>query len=249
MLRCECASLAVPLPAVAGTSAPLASAIFLSLGLKPSPVLAGVFEGVTVGLGSQIAVTMARDGVITEGPAAAASFAGTETEALEIVRSVFREANTRVYEYGHRMAAGGQVSAKGIVAVFDGERMSIGQAGECQSFLWRGGKLMPFFAESGTKERPSGGVLERFVGANAKILVDLATVKVRDGDVLVVTTLAPHPDTARLVEGALQETSSLREACAELVRRGRDVYGYEELQQRPGAFKTLAVFMWEVGEG
>ena len=249
MLRCRCSvahaalisSPQEPLPAVATVQASLGTAVGV-------PVLCGVLEGVHASLGSHIAVKMARDALVEEALAAAERPPEAGGIALEVVRSVFREVNAKVYDYGHRMAAGGQVSAKALIASCDGQRVSIGQAGEYESFLRRGEKLMPFFDRSGAAEvkQQRGGVLERFIGANSKILVDLASVAVREGDLIIVTSLAPDTGAQQVIEKALRQTSSAGEAALEIVRQSCGRASDQDVMGNPERFKTVTCFIWQI---
>lgn len=213
--QCACSTEAVsdgPVPT-------LATALF-SLGTRPSPVFFSALEGVSTNIRSQIAVKMALDAMISEAPARfEAGERPDQSLALEIVRDVFREANSKVYEYSHRMGSGGQISAKGIVAVFDGNRVSIGQAGDYESYLWRGGKIVPFYERKDNVTLARGGVLERFIGANTKILVDLATVAVRKGDIIVITTTSPTDALKNYLLEVFKKSGGVSNTCHEVARR------------------------------
>ena len=249
MLRCRCSVAHSPLVAPDQEPLPAVATVQASLGTTLGvPVLCGVIEGVHASLGSHIAVKMARDALMGEAVDAVSRPADPATGvALEVIRGVFREVNAKVYDYGHRMAAGGQVSAKGLIAVCDGERVSIGQAGEYESFLQRGGKIMPFFDRSGAAEiKKHGGVLDRFIGANAKILVDLASVAVREGDFVIVTTLAPGTGAQQIIEKALRQSSSADEACREIVRTSCKKADTNEVLTAPERFKTATCFLWQI---
>jgi hypothetical protein len=117
-----------------GTDGDISTARFLalSLGLRSSPMLAAIVDSNKEGLTSQIAVKLSLESIL-EGAfdIVNANLADSSTSDLghNIVRAAFQKANQRVYEYAHRMVAGGKISARGQVFVYSGDRICIGSVG------------------------------------------------------------------------------------------------------------------------
>ena len=102
------------------------------------------------------------------------------------IRDVFRESNQSVYEYAHRMRAGATIGASMMLWGLEHGRVSVGRSGYGDAFLIRDGVVTPLLEDA----TPSEGVLDRFVGANAKVLVDLASTAVREGDELLFLSVS-----------------------------------------------------------
>ncbi len=149
--------------------------------------------------------------------------------ASHIVKEAFRAANHQVYEYAHRMSAGGQLAATGCIGCYDGERCTVARVGEFGNFLWRSGQLIELCEKSSSAVargsapaygtgRHAGGVLQRFIGANSQILVDLASVKVREGDLLIISSFPWEHDLMEDASHVLREITSIVKAGQEIVR-------------------------------
>ena len=187
-----------------------------------NPLLLSFVEGVSGNITSQIAVQLSHDAIaeralefaceLSRAPESLAG--GDDPLSLRFVREALKAANTGVYEYSHRMAAGGQVSATGFVASFDGVKFGLGQVGSYETYVWRSGQLEPFYDYSEeVLDSSREGILRRFIGANAQILVDLAAVNVRQGDIVVLTSMCREERFPAVVERVLSTTDSLADAA------------------------------------
>jgi hypothetical protein len=126
------------------------------------------------------------------------SVSGPGSEAgLQILESAFRKANSSVYTFGHKLAAGGRMAATLLGLVLQGELIAAGRAGGGGAYLYRNGELFPFFegGESPTKT----GVAEEVVGKNSLVSVELASVPAQEGDTIFVFGTALTPE----MEGTL----------------------------------------------
>ena len=179
--------------------------VSLSLGLKRGPVLFSFIEGHGGGVTSQIAVKMSLDAIVERAMRLQAEIeaAGGALSATEIVQAGLKEANRRVYEYGSKMLSGAKITATGIAASFDGDKFSIGRTGDFECFLWRRGQMVRFF-EKTAAQVSAGEALERLIGANKQLLVDLATVRVQPGDSIIVTTFGAPDAAARMIAKEMQ---------------------------------------------
>ncbi len=193
---------------------------FLSLGTQPGALFVCLLQGGGGGITAQIAVKMSVDAMVDQALSAVESPQASEHPfASEIVRRSFKEANTQVYQYGHRIGAGGRISATGmLLAVADG-RCTVGRVGDYQGFLLRGNKLSPLFEDlHATTSGP--GALSRYIGANAQILVDLASVVVALGDRIVFCNFPVSESQHGELQDELTQNSELallaQNACARL---------------------------------
>jgi hypothetical protein len=149
--------------------------------------------GARDGLGSQVAFRLALDhfveGVVT------AEHSGDPVVLLE---AGFRSANQGVYQFGHRLAAGGRLTASVLGAVVSSQAVAVGRVGIGTAFLVRRGSVYPFF-EDGEKvlltltetlddADPSRAREVACIGQNSLVDVELASVPVAPGDVVIVSS-------------------------------------------------------------
>ncbi len=175
-----------------GAGAPLQQPVqrVVTIGLeRPAPHLGCIVEGLGRSISGQIAVTLALEAVLR----GASSESPEPVDIGVMIRDQFREANQAVYEYAHRMRAGAAIGASLLLWAIDGSRLVTGRSGKGEIYLLRGDSVTPLFAAGQLLE----GTLDRFVGANAKVLVDLASTTLRVGDeLLMVSGAGPVTDRA-----------------------------------------------------
>ena len=120
---------------------------------------------------------------------------GSEEAAVELLHDAFRSANASVYSFGHKLAAGGRMSASLIGLVVEGGKLAAGRAGVGSVYLYRDGGLLPFFENPEDSERigdasetPDLHALKRlsFIGANSVVDVEVASVDLQPGDIACV---------------------------------------------------------------
>ncbi|MCB0360166.1 MAG: hypothetical protein KDD44_11035 [Bdellovibrionales bacterium] len=161
--------------------------VSLSLGTCPSPMVMAVVEGSRAGIGGQIAAAKAVEALREH---SIESHEPLPLEAPEILRGLFRRANAEVFRYAESFAGDRRVSANMLALAYDGSRATIAQCSPCESYVWRGGTLERFHpidedGESGER------LLARQLGAQSSIVVDLATIALVPGDLVIATTAPP----------------------------------------------------------
>jgi hypothetical protein len=165
-----------------------------------------VFAGATAirsGLGSQVAYRLALDYFVRGVESHYSKFPQEELAArnddavVGVIEDAFRSANSSVYSFGHKLAAGGRMSASLLGLVVENGRLSTGRVGYGSVYLSRNNQLFPFF-ESGERDEPAqvgdapefpseASMRQRsFVGSNSIVDVELASVALEEGDVLCV---------------------------------------------------------------
>lgn len=107
-----------------------------------------------------------------------------EEISLGVLEAAFKRANSSVYHFGHQLAAGGKMAASLIGLVIEERIVAAGRVASGSAYLLRGGELFPFF-ESGEVQR-SDPTLGAFVGANALVAVELASVPIQESDTVIV---------------------------------------------------------------
>jgi serine/threonine protein phosphatase PrpC len=117
---------------------------------------------------------------------AADSKKGSEDEkSLQILEAAFKKANSAVYQFGHKLAAGGRMSASLIGLVLEDACVAAGRAGRSSAYLARGASLFPFFDQPRDVGMNEQQAREQLVGAHSMVSVELASVTVEANDVVV----------------------------------------------------------------
>lgn len=196
----------------------------LTLGLTPGPLLISALECTKESLTSRIAVRIGTDALVEK------SADEVTSNATTIVRQALKEANSRVYEYSHRMGAGGKMGASGLVAVFDGSSFTVGKVGAYLGYAWRSNEFVSLFKDERSEQ---SGVLDRFLGANVQVLVDLATVPTQPGDICLITNVLLSLDTQQDITAGIRAKISSRGLCNLVVE------SEESSQTRSPAFAVV----------
>ena len=201
---------------------------FLSLGVENAAFYGIVMNGLRNSITAQIAVKMALDAALER----ALETTSAESDlplASNVVRESFKEANSRVYQYGHRMGAGGSMGATGMIASYADSRFTMGRVGDYEGYLIRGGGFLPLF-ERAEKDIPKAGVRSRYIGANAQVLVDLASLEVLSGDLVAFTNLPLTNETSEVFREALDKSLPLTERATTAVKRVSALVGAADHQ-------------------
>ena len=98
--------------------------------------------------------------------------------SLAVLESAFKKANSSVYEFGHKLAAGGRLSASMLGIVVEDSSIAAGRVGPCSAYLYREKELFPFFETLNPEDISE----DDFVGAKSLVTVELASVPVQEGD-------------------------------------------------------------------
>jgi hypothetical protein len=170
-----------------------------SPGMMPANAVFVGAAGVRDGLGSQVAFRLALDHFV-EG------VVGSETpgDPIALLEGGFRAANQGVYQFGHRLAAGGRLTASVLGAVISPQAVAVGRVGIGTAFLVRRGSVYPFFEEHDRDPLTFTETLDAVdpvraravacIGQNSLVDVELASVPVAPGDLVIVSSRFPRPD-------------------------------------------------------
>ncbi len=202
--------------------------VSLSLGKTERPVVTAIVRSVQDNIGGQIAAKMGYDAVIQDLLRVSDEFSTSiryQRSAPAIIEDVIQTANRNIYHYGHRMTGAGRMFAQALVAIYDGDRMSIGSVGAFDCLLWRDRKLIRFYGQTGeSTRRLSRGETDYFVGVNERATVEHASVRVKDSDVVLVGSFLPDNKYLSFVDTVLRSSVSLDDSCRRLVSHARDLF-------------------------
>ena len=105
-------------------------------------------------------------------------------ENIEAIEAAFKRANSSVYNFGHKLAAGGRMAASLIGASLQENVISIGKVGQACAYLCRGTELYPFFEINSEEGLAENGSVGSFVGVASLVSVQLSSVQIEEGDLL-----------------------------------------------------------------
>jgi len=200
----------------------LSSYVGLNPGMSPAHFTFAGAAAAREGLGSQVAYRLAIDyfvaGLIEHYnlEESASSFMSEEA-TMNALQHAFRNANSSVYSFSHKLAAGGRLAASLVGVVFQPGRLAAARAGSASVYLFRNGALLPFF-ESALAGELVGDAPEfipediahriSFVGVQSLVDVEIASVELLENDIVCVFSRPLSPLNETLLLEALQAQES-----------------------------------------
>ncbi len=122
---------------------------------------------------------------------------------LEVLEAAFRNANSSVYSFGHRLAAGGRMAASLMGLVIERRSVAAGRVGANSAYLFRGGELYPFFESKSFGSDEAS--LEKLIGAHSIVSVELACVPIEEGDYILAFSETLDSETELQLNTLLSE--------------------------------------------
>jgi hypothetical protein len=147
-------------------------------------------------IGSQVACKLAIEhfvhSVLDEFPPDTDLAVGSDDgdPTVRVLEAAFKRANSSVYSFGHKLAAGGRMGASLIGLVVKSNSVGAARAGEGAAYLLRQGEIFPFFEER-RKAEVQEQLQEQLVGAHSLVSVELASVPLEPADLVLVLSRAP----------------------------------------------------------
>ncbi len=123
--------------------------------------------------------------------------------SVAMLETGFKNANSSVYNFGHKLAAGGRMAASLLALVIESDSVAAGKVGDGSAYLFRDGTLFPFFDNSIMTEEPAHG----FVGSNSLVSVELASVPASAQDIILFFSSNLTKDKSGQLKAALTELS------------------------------------------
>lgn len=112
-------------------------------------------------------------------------------EALKAIEAAFRRANSSVYSFGHKLAAGGRMAASMIGLVLLERVVSVGRVGVPSAYLYRNSEVYPFFS---TAQQADAGEeasdLGSHIGSASLVSVQLSSVVLEEFDTVFLFSQA-----------------------------------------------------------
>lgn len=163
--------------------------------------------------------------------------------ALRLVEEAFRAANHSVYQFGHKLAAGGRLAASLIGVVIEDGVIAAGRVGLGNAYLCRDMEVFPFFEThagispesqgadtlSGNPSVPEGLPIDGFVGTQSLVSVELASVPLHPRDVVFLSAEALDSHGERELYGVLEDYGFIE--VPEARPRQRSAFGCEKIVQ------------------
>ena len=193
------------------------SFVVLNPSQKPGTVVVSCAAAVRTGIGSQVACKLSLEHFVN----GVLDFYGkphdraqdtVSSVSVEVLEAAFKSANTSVYEFGHKLAAGGRLAACLLGLVIEDDVIAAGRAGAGSAYLFRQGELFPFFE---TKEIAQGE--DTWVGSQSLVTVELASVPIQESDRLVVFSQTLRESQEERLRHVLSDAEELSAEVLELV--------------------------------
>ena len=179
---------------------------------KPASVVIAGASAMKESLGSQVACRLALehfvDGVLEffDGAHDESKAAGNDDIpeiSLEVLEVAFKRANSSVYDFGHKLRAGGRMSASLLGLVIENNTIAAGRVGPGSAYLYRSGELFPFFEHNVEVTDPAN--IESYVGANSVVPVELASVPIEESDRILVFSNYLSDEQERSLLGTVEQ--------------------------------------------
>lgn len=146
-------------------------------------------------------------------------------EALEVA---FKRANTSVYEFGHKLAAGGRMAASLIALVVEDEMIGVGRVGQGSAYLIRSGEVLPFLES--VEEEYGDPAVGKYVGTQSLVSAELANVPIQEHDVVLLFSemldAARERELVKHAPAVEWGAQAERAAFARRIFAGRDDYAF-----------------------
>jgi hypothetical protein len=130
-------------------------------------------------LGGQVAAKLALSKFI-EGFFTSATTDMQGEENVNVIELAYNKANSGVYEFGHKLSAGGRMSASVVSVFINGGCIYASRVGQGQAYLSRDSQAFPFFSNH------QQGQDFQTLGSNSLVSVEIATVDLQPGDVIFI---------------------------------------------------------------
>jgi len=149
---------------------------------------------------------------------------GNLEKASRALEDAFKNANNSVYQFGHKLSAGGRLSTSLMGLVISDGQVAVGRVGTGSTYLCRGSHVFPFFEPGGEAVGNSGSA----VGSNSLVSVELASVSLEEFDKLLILPQEIGASKQSMLLKLLEkEDASCSKVCQEV---------FPDFQEIPFAF-------------
>jgi serine/threonine protein phosphatase PrpC len=144
------------------------------------------------GVGSKVAVRLAVDYLVEAGITrveqlkAAPGSEPAQEHAQRILEAGFKAANSAVYDFGHKLSAGGRMAASLVGISVRNSIIAAARVGSGSGYIYREGVLAAFFESSEFEALNESQQRDRALGINSLVAVDLASLALKPNDLIVV---------------------------------------------------------------
>lgn len=160
---------------------------------------------------------LATEKVATEIDSRPADEGTPRIESVAALEAAFRKANSSVYSFGHKLAAGGRLATSMFAMVVSEDHIATARVGEASCFLLREGELFPFF-----EEKPRASNSDQLVGSQSSVSLEVASVLLQEHDLVVAFSREPNRQALTQMSADIAGQKSEREdssLCTRLCMR------------------------------
>jgi len=156
--------------------ASMSSFVAFNIGLVPGKLFMAGSSAVQNSVGSKIAARICLDRLANSVLDCYALEQKSDKE--NILESSFKRANQAVYQFGHQLSAGGRLAAAVIALAVEDRTIIAGRVGAMGAYLYRKGRLFPFFI--------SNESADTCIGINDRVTVETAEVEIKPFDSIFI---------------------------------------------------------------
>ncbi len=215
---------------------------------RPGSVVMAGAGAVRNSIGSHVASKLAlqhfAESVLQDIEATSSEPGSGSSPALQLIEGAFKAANHSVYQFGHKLAAGGRLAASLIGVVIEEGVIAAGRVGAGNAYLCRDLEVFPFFeslmATQESEEQGSSGrsesseasdtsSIDGFVGTQSLVSVELASVELRPRDVVFLTAQELDTFGERELYGIMEDFGFV--TGDDVTPRARSAFGCEQVVQ------------------
>lgn len=137
---------------------------------------------------------------------------------LEVLEAAFKKANSSVYQFAHKLAAGGRMSSSLLGVVLENKIIAAGKVGPGNVYLYRDRELFPFFEVRKPGDPvPNEVTHEGLVGAHSFVSVELASIPVEEGDGILIFPFDVTPGQQQELQKLLADDAAHKENPAAFI--------------------------------
>lgn len=138
--------------------------------------------------------------------------AGRQSISLEVLEAAFKKANTSVYQFAHKLAAGGRMASTLMGVVLEDKVIAAGKVGPGNVFLFRNRELMAFFEPN--QNLPNEIAHETYIGAHSFVSVELASIPAQQSDQIFILPFNVSKDEQSEMQKLLLERDDVENKAA-----------------------------------
>lgn len=186
------------------------SYVYLNPSSEPGSLVFAGSCAARASIGSQVACRLSLEhfvsGALESFLSEQEDLASDKEQGLFTLESAFRNANSSVYSFGHKLAAGGRMAASLLGFSISDGFAAAGRVGTGSAYLFRGGELFPYFEAKSEEEQLKPNL--EYVGSHSLVSVEIASVPLEANDTIVLISRSLPEESEASLKDLLSDLNS-----------------------------------------